>query len=217
MRADIIVIGAGAAGLAAAGELARRGWRVAVLEARDRTGGRILTADRDGWPHPVELGAEFIHGGNRSLRKLLKEAKIGTHPVETNMWWHENGRLQLVPDYWERIRRVTARIPRRDHGWSFQHFLRTQRHHLDPGDRRLADLFVGGYSAGSTARISARAQRAGHAGADSTDLKIDGRYDAVVRGLQRRCPRGRVTLHLQSVVTGIRWKHGAVTVWTRLP
>ena len=63
---DVIIVGAGAAGLAAAARLAQSGQRVALLEARDRIGGRIFTRHLPAEQgHPavcVELGAEFIHG-----------------------------------------------------------------------------------------------------------------------------------------------------------
>ena len=57
---DVIVIGGGIAGLAAARDMAKRRLRVALLEARARMGGRIHTQRPDGWPRPVEMGAEFI-------------------------------------------------------------------------------------------------------------------------------------------------------------
>jgi monoamine oxidase len=58
---DVAVIGAGIAGLAAAGVVARAGQRTVVLEARDRVGGRIWTSTA--WPDaPVDLGASWIHG-----------------------------------------------------------------------------------------------------------------------------------------------------------
>ena len=67
---DVVVIGAGVAGLAAARECQRRGHRVVVLEARDRIGGRIHTLRPRGWPMPVEAGAEFVHGRSPSLLPL---------------------------------------------------------------------------------------------------------------------------------------------------
>lgn len=63
MDADVIVIGAGMAGLAAARSLKEEGYRVIVLEARNRIGGRVYT-DYDLASFPVELGGEFLHGEN---------------------------------------------------------------------------------------------------------------------------------------------------------
>jgi len=60
-EAAVVVVGAGAAGAAAARVLAEAGLEVVVVEARDRTGGRIATTEPAGWPIPVELGASFVH------------------------------------------------------------------------------------------------------------------------------------------------------------
>ncbi|XP_074380070.1 lysine-specific histone demethylase 1 homolog 3-like [Apium graveolens] len=57
----IIVIGAGPAGLAAARHLQRQGFRVTILEARGRIGGRVFT-DRESLSVPVDLGASIITG-----------------------------------------------------------------------------------------------------------------------------------------------------------
>jgi len=73
---DVLVIGAGAAGLAAAAELARAGLSVLVVEARDRIGGRCYTRRLPGVPVPVELGAEFIHGRPQATFALLREFGI---------------------------------------------------------------------------------------------------------------------------------------------
>ena len=58
--ASVVVVGAGASGLAAAQQLAEAGFDVQVLEARERIGGRVWTEDLDGTP--VDLGASWVHG-----------------------------------------------------------------------------------------------------------------------------------------------------------
>ncbi|MDB4899742.1 MAG: amine oxidase, partial [Gemmatimonadetes bacterium] len=69
-RTDVVVIGAGVAGLAAARQLHDEGVRVVVLEARDRIGGRILTARHRASAMPIELGAEFLHGDAPETRRI---------------------------------------------------------------------------------------------------------------------------------------------------
>jgi monoamine oxidase len=69
MRA--IVIGAGLGGLSAADELTRSGVEVAVLEARERVGGRVWSQRLPNGA-VVEMGAEFLLPGNTEVRELAK-------------------------------------------------------------------------------------------------------------------------------------------------
>lgn len=211
---DVIVIGAGVAGLSAASRLARRGLSVLVVEARDRAGGRILSVKSAGWPSGIELGAEFIHGGNPSARQVLKEARIRTRRIESNVWWQDSGTgvLALVPDYWERIGEVADLIPSRNQGWSFKQFLRRQRGKVAAADVHLADFYVGGFDGAPTAKIAAYPLRADRAGAATEDLKIMGHYESVVRALERRAKMSGVEIRLNSPVTTVAWKRGRVAV-----
>jgi monoamine oxidase len=79
---DVIVIGAGVSGLAAARELVRAGREVIVLEARDRIGGRIHTLHDRQTPVPLELGAEFVHGMHPALWDVLRAAVVPVVELE---------------------------------------------------------------------------------------------------------------------------------------
>jgi monoamine oxidase len=74
---EVLVIGAGMAGLTAARALAERGVKVCVVEAQDRVGGRVLTRKTAGGGM-VELGAEFVHGRAPELWALISEAGVAT-------------------------------------------------------------------------------------------------------------------------------------------
>jgi monoamine oxidase len=75
----VAVIGAGAAGAAAARRLAMFGYEVIVVEARDRVGGRIWSAQSDEWPIPVEFGANSLRERtDADLIRLLGEAGVST-------------------------------------------------------------------------------------------------------------------------------------------
>src|SRR2546426_501771 len=73
--ADTIVVGAGAAGLAAARSLAGRSVRVLLLEARDRVGGRVWSRPAAQNATPAALGAEFIHGRGELTTQLRLPAR----------------------------------------------------------------------------------------------------------------------------------------------
>lgn len=70
---DIVVIGAGAAGLAAAGRLRAAGVPVRVLEARDRVGGRAFTRIVEGIP--LDLGCGWLHSAPDNAWAALAAAR----------------------------------------------------------------------------------------------------------------------------------------------
>src|SRR5579862_9182235 len=78
---DVLIVGAGCAGLAAGRALAAAGRRTAIVEARDRVGGRIFTERAGSAEIPVELGAEFIHGLPRPTWDIVDEAKLAVYEL----------------------------------------------------------------------------------------------------------------------------------------
>lgn len=80
---DVAVVGAGVAGLSAARNLVDHGFRVIVLEARDRVGGQLYT-DHSFSSVPVELGAGLLHGADVSTWELVEQARVRTVPVRSD-------------------------------------------------------------------------------------------------------------------------------------
>ncbi|GAB3568189.1 flavin monoamine oxidase family protein [Spelaeicoccus albus] len=74
---DVVVIGAGASGLTVAHELTKAGRSVAVLEARDRVGGRLWTRDVDG--ASLELGGQWVSPDQDALLGTLAELGLETY------------------------------------------------------------------------------------------------------------------------------------------
>ena len=79
---DVVVVGAGFAGLTAARELLRAGRTVTVLEARDRVGGRTRTDTVAG--HPVDLGGQWLGPGQDRIAALASELGFETIAQHTD-------------------------------------------------------------------------------------------------------------------------------------
>jgi monoamine oxidase len=101
--ADLVVIGAGLAGLSAARAAATAGASVVVVEARDRVGGRVLNEDIGGG-NVVEVGAQWI--GPTQDRLAALAAKLGVETFPTY------GEGENVIEYGGRLRRYRGTIPR---------------------------------------------------------------------------------------------------------
>ncbi|ACB76745.1 flavin monoamine oxidase family protein [Opitutus terrae] len=209
--ADVVVIGAGAAGMAAAATLARGGAQVVVLEARDRLGGRIWTHQPKGWSMPIELGAEFLHGENQALAAWLRRGRLQQIPVSEQHWLASGSQHTPIPDVWDRINAVMARIGPRYRG-AFGAWLERHDDRIDDADQVLARTFVEGFHGAPLDEMSAHTLYRAARGPAEEQARIRGGYGRLVDVLERAMKDQRVDVRLNTVVTEVRWKRGAVTV-----
>ena len=99
-RADVVVVGAGFAGLTAARELVKAGKSVIVLEARDRTGGRILNQAIAGG-EISERGGTFVGPTQDHILKLAEEMRVEkflTYNVGNNVYIADDGSRSTYSD-----------------------------------------------------------------------------------------------------------------------
>lgn len=219
MDHDVVVIGAGAAGLAAAAEIARAGGSALVLEARDRIGGRCWSLDIPGMPVPVELGAELIHGRPPATFSLLKQAGVAAIDRVGSGWYVEGGRLRPMGDVFEEVYAALRKTgaPRKD--VSFDHFLRRELRSLSKRARDFARRRVEGYDAADPARASARAIVEEWSGEDEatapSHFRPLGGYGLPLAWLGRSLAGTGVRLQLRTAVHEVRWRRGRVEVLGR--
>lgn len=216
-RVDVVVVGAGVAGLAAARALVEAGRRVVVLEARDRIGGRILTVRDARTPLPVELGAEFLHGSAEATARVLSEAGLLAIEVTGATMQASDGALEAGDDAEQEIAPVMAKLdPRRTPDRSFEEFLAT--HPGGPlriGARKMARRFVEGFHGADVGRISERAL----ARQGEVDDPRESRAGRVVDGYDRVPTHLAAALgaaiRLRTIVTHIAWERGRARVEAR--
>lgn len=221
MSSQVIIIGAGVSGLAAALELARAGFEVTVLEARDRVGGRIFTA-KDDAVVPVEYGAEFIHGKPPETLKIVDDAHLALSEVPQRHWQSHHGKLIHTDEYWsdlEDIMMGMRRVPGPD--ISFKEYLERYRSGDSEEARSIATTFVEGYNAARSELISVQSLIMEEAAADAIDdnkqFRVLGGYCSVPERLLTQSRLLGVSVFLNSVVEQIKWSKHRVEVTAQTP
>ena len=214
--ADVLVLGAGMAGLAAARALAERGMRPLVLEARDRVGGRIYSLQTN--EGVVELGAEFVHGRDAQLWALIEEAGAKTVEREGTML-RESAPGELSEDkdieegsLFEPLYQL-ADLP---HDMSFSEWLASNDVPMET--RNAVCSYVEGFNAADSTRISALSlglqQKAEEQIHGERAWHVLGGYSQLAIYLANRVRELGGEILLGCVVRRVRWSAGEVIVET---
>lgn len=215
---DVIVLGAGAAGLGAAERLVRAGLRVTVLEARDRVGGRVHTVPDAFTGTPLELGAEFVHGKPPTLLKLIKREKLTVKACNDRHGLLWKGRLQEGDEAFDFVEALaSAKPPDQPVGELLRERARAER--WPELKVALARGYIEGFYAASSETASALAiaemeQAADELGGIGPSRVLEG-YGQVLRRLAERLERHPGTLVLNAVAEELRWSRGTVQVRAR--
>jgi monoamine oxidase len=215
-KLDVAIIGAGAAGLAAAAELSTRGCRVCLLEARGRIGGRIVTRQEPDLPVPLELGAEFVHGRSPATLKWLATRTAALVDAPQNRFILRAGKLRGGDDLFPELKRRLGKMrrPRRD--LAFADFLAgPAKAHLPPRIREFALMLVEGYDAADATRVSTLGtieEWCGAGAADAATFRPQGGYASLLQALAGALDPQLVHTQLGTVVREVRWGHGEVTI-----
>lgn len=217
MSSNVIVIGAGAAGLMAASVLAENKYRVTVVEARDRTGGRIHTQIPSSFSFPVETGAEFIHGHQSLTHALARQSKAGLSRVLGKWYQFRNGAVQrhnFFDKDWEHFNRRLAELKTDMDMGSFinTHFAELKYRQL----RQKITAFVQGYDAADMNEVSALSLKDEWAETDDAhQYRIKGGYATLIRHLEKELRKNGGIVLTSSPVEEIQWSRGQVRVAIR--
>jgi monoamine oxidase len=215
-KTDIIVVGAGVAGLTVATELSKKKFSVTVLEARERIGGRIFTHWEPGLDTPIELGAEFVHGRPPEVWELFRGRTSDLVEVQGESWCSFANSGVTPCDFFDQVNKILERMDDKSPDESFTDFLsrcwKNQRRDPKLEDaKRRATAYVSGFNAADPQLVGVHwlveSMRA--------EEKIDGErafrpkhgYAQLVGMLESDLKKLGVPVLTGTVVDSITWNH----------
>lgn len=208
LDADVVIVGAGVAGLSAARLLSECGLDCLILEGGTTVGGRLRTLRKPGWHIPIELGAEFVHGRPGPLLALDGGALNRVHVAEQRVKV-EHGNVQIMDSTWPHFARaMKGALAGPDR--TVAEYLRAAS--VPPSEQRLIRMLVEGYHAADLNLVSAQdiAEDAANTADEFQQFRTADGYDQVLSALVQRLIANRTTLRLGSVVHRVEWSHHAV-------
>jgi monoamine oxidase len=199
---EVIVVGAGAAGLGCAERLSRQGVDFLMLEARDRVGGRVYSITEE--QLPIELGAEFVHGLPKKIIALLEGFKIPFYEVSDEHLYFKGKKLIPLNDFWERMEKIMSSLKRKsDH--SICEFIKRKK--LSPDDRKLFLSFIEGFHAADTNVLGEEGLSDTNQNGEDGIFRLTTGYSTIFTRIAETFAK---RLHLCTELKKIDWERGRV-------
>jgi monoamine oxidase len=216
---DIVVVGGGVAGLAAATRLAGAGRAVTLLEARSRLGGRVYTHTSPGSSNPIELGAELIQGESAEFLDLVQRGGLTLQELPNHHQYLRAGVVRPLPDAVELVDHLLKL--RRSGDVPVAELLRRQdQTGLTPEEVETVIGYLEGFHTADLDRFGAEAleenQAAEEADGDRLFRVAEG-CGALVDELASRLDAASGAVRLETIVTHIRWRPGEAEIEAQSP
>jgi len=215
----VIVVGAGAAGLAGAVDLARAGVSVIILEARNRVGGRMFTQRDPVCQAPIELGAEFIHGLPSEIWELLQARNVKIEEVSGEPWCFKKGSLGGC-DFFSEVDDILKKMDDRSPDESFLSFIKrccdpkNDPKKQEAYDRALA--YVTGFNAADPNRVGVhwlvQGMRAEEQIEGERAFRAANGYQDLLDIFCADLARAGVQIKTELAVNSIRWSQGRAEI-----
>lgn len=215
LHSDILIIGAGIAGLAAGRKFTKSFKNVVILEALEAPGGRILDVKDPDFPSPVMLGAEFIHGKLPLTLALLREAGIGYHAIEGRSLRMVGGQRDQTEDRDINWPNVMDSLRELKEDMSLHEFLSRYfaGNHYE-GLREAVEDFAKGFDAADPSSASARSLFREWEMEEEEQYRVEGGYGRLVSFLEGECLLYGCDIHYNSIVKEVNWRRGYAEVKT---
>ena len=220
-RVDVVIIGAGIAGLSAAQKLLKSGRTILILEARDRTGGRMRTESQEPGC-AIDLGPEFIHGHPRQIWDIVDKESLPVYEVSEEHWYKRDGVITDSSEFFEGVDEVMSRLPaaQKDNpaDLSFTDYLQQYCSEQSEPHKAAAKSFIEGFNAAFSDRIGVN----GLVIENEAEEEIGDEAYRLMNGYQSLLDQVAIGItpseaRLNTVVKEIEWSRGAVQVTAHGP